>query len=161
MITSLFRKQYYQLTIDVQPGRMGRLSSSVFGYARILSSVFDHDVANVHVRYHIPVHRNVLTNHESGIKIKTKVFLNITRTYVNLSNSNNQETHKTNKSSFNFITKTKLKIRSQVLLPSLLFDPKISFDRKAHRSTLNLDPLAVRGRRNKYKNFPIRSESTW
>lgn len=71
------------LTIDVQSCRMGRFSSSVLRYARILASILDHDVAYVHVSYHIPVHRYVVANHEPENKREIKHFLSTTRTIIN------------------------------------------------------------------------------
>lgn len=50
---------------------MGRFPSSVLCYARILAAILHHDVTDVHVSYHISVHRYVVANHEPANKSET------------------------------------------------------------------------------------------
>lgn len=55
----------FLLTVDVEPRCVRHLSGPVLGRAAVLPSVLHRYVADVHVGYHVPVYRHVLSYHES------------------------------------------------------------------------------------------------
>lgn len=58
-------KRKENFTVDVETSWMGDLSSTILSNAWILSTIFHHHMANVHVADDISVHGDILSNEES------------------------------------------------------------------------------------------------